>query len=76
MTKHKLFSSDQWFQIAPVQYGLFMFLGLIGVGHIYQDLMTSTGTSLDSGIYIMAIVGAIASCVGARYRVGKKSDRG
>ncbi len=74
MTKHKLFSTDQWFQIAPVQYGLFMFLGLIGVGHIYQDLMTSTGTSLDSGIYILAIAGAIGSSAGARYRVGKKSD--
>ena len=70
MTKHKLFSTDQWFQIAPVQYGLFMFLGLIGAIHIADDLdlLTSTGTSL---VYIMAIAGAIGSSAGARYRLGK-----
>ncbi len=78
MTKHKLFSTDQWFQIAPVQYGLFIFLGSIGAIHIADDLdlLTSTGLFLDNGAYGIAIVGTIASCVGARYRLGRKSGRG
>ncbi len=51
-----------------------MFFGLLGVFHIGHDLLNYTGMSLDNRAYVIAIVGAVASCVGARYRVGKKSD--
>ena len=76
MMNHKLFSTDQWFQIAPVQYGLFMFFGLLGVFHIAHDLLNYTGMSLDNRAYVIAIVGAVASCAGAKYRLGKKSGGG
>ena len=76
MMNHKLFSTDQWFQIAPVQYGLSMFLGLLGVFHIGHDLLNYTGMSLDNRAYVIAMVGAVISCAGARYRLGKKSGGG
>ena len=53
-----------------------MFFGLLGVFHIAHDLLNYTGMSLDNRAYVIAIVGAVASCAGAKYRLGKKSGGG
>ena len=66
---------DKWFESFPVQYASLVFLMLIGVmyaAHDIASLFRDTHSINRGFIYIFAVLGTSAGCMGARSRLKKK----